>query len=299
MEYGILFLKTSGLGTIKIEYDRIKTFYAKERYTIQLASGLKFFGSIDTSRTEGYVVLKVNEFRIPEPIEEIVEVYPVKNAFWKRLDGYVDLGYSYTKASTISQFNFSGEVSYRVQKAFSRITGSSILTDQQDRERIRKQDYAISYQRFFKKHTFGALFTGVQQNTELGNQGRFFVGTGVGNNFVHNNLHILTGSVGALYSTEQSQSDTAIQSVEGVMFWTYRLFKFNNPDVEISSHFNTYPSFTTWGRVRLEFELKFKIELFSDFYFGLSFYDNYDNKPLDESAARNDWGVTTSIGYSW
>jgi hypothetical protein len=298
-EYGVLFLKTDGLGTLNIEYDRIKTFYSKQQFIIQLANGLRFFGSIDTSGTPGHVVLQVNSFRIPEPIEAIVEIFPVKNLFWKRLDGSIDLGYSYTKASTVSQFNFSGNVDYRVQKAFSQLRGSSILTDQKDRERIRKQDYSFSYSRFFKKKWFATSFLGGQQNTELGNNFRLFGGLGVGNNIVHNNLVVLSGAMGVMVSTEHSKADSAMQSVEGIMQWDFRLFKFNKPDIEITSFFNAYPSFTTVGRYRLEFEIKAKIELFSDFYFGLSFYDNYDSKPLDIDAATNDYGVTTSIGYSW
>lgn len=299
LEYGILFLKASGLGTLQIEYDRIKTFYSNKQFTIQVSNGLRFFGSIDTSATAGSVNLVVRSFRIPEPISAIVEVYPVKNAFWKRLDGSIDLGYSYTKASTISQANFSGNVSYRVQKSFSEIDFSSIFTDQQDKDRIRKQDYNASFSRFFKKKWFGVGFLGVQQNTELGNNFRLFGGLGVGNDLVHNNLQVLSGSLGLMVSTEQSAEDSIVQSLEGIMQWKYRIFKFSKPDVELTSSFNVFPSLTSLGRVRMDFELKGKIEIFNDFYFGVTFYDNFDNQPLDNTAATNDWGVTTSVGYSW
>ncbi len=298
-EYGVLFFKTDGMGTLNIEFDRIRTFYSSQQFTIQTSSGLRFFGSIDTSQTDGYVNLRVKSFTIPEPISAIVEIYPVKNAFWKRLDGYIDLGYSYTKASTISQFNFSGNVSYRVQKSFTNINGSSILTDQQDRERIRKQDYSLSYSRFFKKGWFAVAFVGAQQNTELGTDHRYYGGLGGGNDLVHNNLHALYGAVGLMVTTEKAQPDTIINSVEGVMQWNYRMYKFNDPDINISSGFNLYPSLTSIGRIRLEFSINAKIEIFNDFYFGLTFYDNFDSKPLDQTAATNDWGVTTSIGYSW
>ena len=156
-EYGILFFKTDAMGTLKIEFNDIRTFYSNEQYTIQMANGLRFFGSIDTSATNGYVYLKVGSFRIPEPISAIVEIYPVKHAFWKRLDGSIDLGYSYTKASTISKLNFSGNVDYRVEKSFTSINVRSIRTDQEDRDRIRKQDYSISYRRFYKKKWFGSI----------------------------------------------------------------------------------------------------------------------------------------------
>jgi len=298
-EYGILFLKTDGLGTLKIEFDRIRTFYSKEEFTVQLSNGLRFFGSIDTSGTPGYVNLKVESFIIPEPISDIVEFYPVRRAFWKRLDGSVDLGYSYTKASTVSQLNFSGDVNYRVKKAFTQLKGDLIFTDQQDRERIRKQDYVYTYNRFFRKTVFASVFIGGQQNTELGNNMRLYGGLAIGNDFVHNNLHVLNGSIGALFSTEVSQDDSTINSVEGVMHWNYRIFKFNDPDIDLTSYFNVYPSLTSLGRVRMEFQMKAMIEIFNDFFFGLTFWDNYDSEPIDPTATKNDWGINTSIGYSW
>ena len=298
-EYGVLSFKTDGMGTLKIEFDRIKTIYSKYQFTIQMANGLRFFGSIDTSHTPGHVNLKVKSFTIKEPISKIVEIYPVKNIFWKRLDGSVDFGYSYTKASTISQFNFSGNVSYRVEKSFTRIDGSSIITDQQDRDRIRKQDYSISYSRFFKKRYYLSIFGGGQQNTELGNDLRLYTGLGVGYDIVHNNSQLLSGALGFLVSTEKSEADSLINSVEGIMRWDYRVFRFNDPEIDVTSVLSAFPSLTSVGRYRLEFELKATIELFNDFYFGVTLYDNFDSKPLDQDAATNDWGVTTSIGYSW
>jgi len=298
-EYGMLVLKTDGLGTLKIEFDRIKTFYSKEQFTVQLSSGLRFFGAIDTSGTPGYVNLKVESFTILEPISAIVEIYPLKRAFWKRLDGSIDLGYSYTKASTVSQLNFSTDIDYRVKKSYTQLSGDLIFTDQQDRDRIRKQDYTFVFNRFFRKTVFASAFIGGQQNTELGTELRLYGGLGIGNDFVHNNLHVLNGALGALLSTEISQDDSTINSVEAVMHWNYKIFRFNDPEIDVTSHFNVYPSLTTLGRVRLEFQVKAMIEIFNDFFFGLTFWDNYDSEPLDPTATQNDWGINTSIGYSW
>ena len=42
-EYGVLFFKTDGMGTLNIEFDRIRTFYSTHQFTIQTSSGLRFF----------------------------------------------------------------------------------------------------------------------------------------------------------------------------------------------------------------------------------------------------------------
>jgi hypothetical protein len=298
-EYGILFLKTDAMGTLNIEFDSIKTFYSNKQFTIQLSSGLRFFGSIDTSRTDGHVNLLVNSFRIHEPISDITEFYPVEGAFWKRLDGSIDIGYSYTKASALSQLNFSGYTDYRVEKAYSRINVSSIFTDQKDKNPIRKQDYSIQHNRFFKKSWFAGGYIGGQQNSELGVASRYYGGIAFGKDVVQNNRNALSGAIGLIYTTEKSDLDSTIQSIEGAMQWRYKIFKFSDPEIDLYSALNAYPSFTSWGRIRGEFELKAKFELFSDFYFGLNFYYNLDSQPIDETASETDWGITSSIGYSW
>ena len=299
LEYGVLFLKTSGLGTINIEFDRIKTFYSKDRFTIKLASGLRFFGTIDTSGVEGYVILQVSSFSIQEPISEIVELFPVKRAFWKRLDGSIDFGYSYTKASTVSQLDFAGHIDYRVEKSISKLNTSFTVTDQEGKDRIRKQDYSFAYNRLFKRKWFAAGAIGMQQNTELGVDYRYWGGPAIGNHIVNNNLHVLSGLGGVLVMTEKSLADSIINSIEGIVQLDYRIFRFNKPDIDIKSNINFYPSFTSVGRYRIEYNLNAKLEIFNDFYFGVRFYDNYDSKPVDKTAENNDWGVTTSIGYSW
>lgn len=298
-EYGILTFKTDGMGTLSIEYDQIQTFYSPQEFTISTSTGLRFFGSIDTSNTPGFVNVMVRTFTIPEAISSIVEIYPVKNAFWSRLDGNIDLGYSYSKANFQSQLNSSFSIKYRVQKSYTEFSGSSIISDQSNTDPVRKQDYSFKFNRFFKNMWFASSYVGAQQNTELGNNYRLYGGLGIGNDIVHNNMQVLSGSLGCLISTEQSSADSTIQSVEGAMQWNYILFKFSKPDVNLGSYFNFYPSFTTWGRIRMEFEVELNIEIFNDFYFGLSFYDNFDSQPVDVDAEQNDWGVTTSIGYSW
>jgi hypothetical protein len=59
------------------------------------------------------------------------------------------------------------------------------------------------------------------------------------------------------------------------------------------------PNLTDRGRVRLNYSIMVKQEIFSDFFWSLSFYINYDNRPPDANSATTDWSVTTGLGYSF
>jgi hypothetical protein len=60
-----------------------------------------------------------------------------------------------------------------------------------------------------------------------------------------------------------------------------------------------FPSFTVKDRYRLSVDTYIQIEIISDLIFTVSFYDNYDSKPASDVATTNDWGITTSLGYSF
>ncbi len=53
------------------------------------------------------------------------------------------------------------------------------------------------------------------------------------------------------------------------------------------------------GGLRLEADVSIKRELVKDFYFSVGAYDSYDNDPITPTAAENDWGLTTSFGWSF
>jgi hypothetical protein len=79
----------------------------------------------------------------------------------------------------------------------------------------------------------------------------------------------------------------------------YQYFTFTNHKSDFTVKLSVYPNLTDQGRVRVEFDAKTRYELFKDFYVGLSLYESYDSRPPTESAAKNDWGMVMSIGYSY
>jgi hypothetical protein len=58
------------------------------------------------------------------------------------------------------------------------------------------------------------------------------------------------------------------------------------------------PSLTESGRVRGEGSLRLRRELVSDLFFEILVYDSYDSRP-SEGSEKNDWGLSTSLGYTF
>ena len=71
------------------------------------------------------------------------------------------------------------------------------------------------------------------------------------------------------------------------------------PELDLTSTLIVFPGLTDWGRVRAKFEVDLRYEVFNDFFVGLSFFDNFDSDPPVTRVEKNDYGVSTTIGWSF
>jgi len=106
---------------------------------------------------------------------------------------------------------------------------------------------------------------------------------------------------GGFLASHEVSTDTATvtNSIEGLIQLNYRKFKIIDPEININATFRMFPSISKPGRLRSRVDLVAKIELIKDLFFSITFWDDFDNKPRSETAAKNDWGVVTSLGYSF
>ncbi|OQX77179.1 MAG: hypothetical protein B6D61_07565 [Bacteroidetes bacterium 4484_249] len=299
-KFGFLTYKTYGVSTVKVKYDKINTFFSRKNFEIILKDGRRRYGSFDTSNLKQFVNIVITNDTILTPLIEIVEIIPIKNTFFKRLDGNVEIGYSYKKATSISQLTFSGDMKYTHRNYFSELKANSNYTQQQEQDDTKKNDANLSYYRRLKKNWFGAGAIGGEQNTELGLDLRIQAGLGLGNEIIHTNSNNLLASAGFVVNQEWSADTTATrQNIDAYASLSYRLFRFKDPEIDITSNFSAFPSFTVKDRWRINYDIKIKIEIITDFYFSLSYYINYDSKPTSETASKDDYSIITSIGYTF
>src|SRR6476620_9376399 len=104
----LLKYSTDDLGTIYIEWDKVARISSPATYEVQLSSGQKYFGTLGLSR-EGTLVIGVDTLSLVD----IVTITPIKGQLLSRIDGYLDLGFSYQKANKTVQLTSAARVVYR------------------------------------------------------------------------------------------------------------------------------------------------------------------------------------------
>ncbi len=233
-------------------------------------------------------------------LDLIVKIIPIKQSIIDRIDINVEIGFQYTKGSDVFTFNTGYRFFYRNLRDEVKLEGSNYITDQRREElEFRKQDINLSYNRYLKKSWKAGVFTTFEQNTELGLQLRATLGLNTGKVAVQSLHSDLEFVVGLLGNQETSTDENVTYNMEGKAQINYRYFIFHNPELSITTDATVYPSLSVKNRVRAVVNVKVKIEMMKDLFFNLTFYDNYDSKPLTVEASNNDFGITTSISYSF
>ena len=114
------------------------------------------------------------------------------------------------------------------------------------------------------------------------------------------NLQRLNISAGLLFTKERSAGErTNDESLEGFFAINYELFRYDAPEVDLSTNLEVIPNFSERGRYRTDLDVTLKWELYEDLFWRLSFYDSFDSDPPSAEGDRNDYGVITGLAWEF
>jgi hypothetical protein len=302
MEKGRLELSTSTAGTVNIEWDKVARIQTGQYLKVEVSGGMRYHGRVPESQQPGAIRLAVPGEAAAPPIAtaDVVRIDPIGSGSLKqRFDGYLTLGLNYTKADNQTEFNVSGGVSHRDEIREWSLDGQSTVNTQSTAPSTSMYDLTLLNRRFMRDLWFQQYFATVQGNEELGLDIREMLGAGIGRFLVQDRRSEWSVVAGLAYDREDFEGESTRNSVEGVLATQYSFFVYDTPKRSIDAALAVFPSLTESGRVRAEADVDWRVELVEDLFFDMSLYGSYDNK-ADASAPSNyDYGVVTSLGYSF
>jgi len=300
LQYARLSFKTDTMETVSVKWEEVARITSEYSFEFELEDGLRFFGSLGAPTEPGMLSVVGTERTVGLTMDQVVKIRPIKDRFWKRIDGSLSIGLSFTKASDVLRFSFNADAKYTERKNIVDLTLNSIVTTQNEQDSRENTSLNLRYNRLLENRWFLSAFTGLQRNDELGIKLRVLGGGGGGRLLVQTNRMVLPVLAGFSLNQEWADSDKEDSfNAEGLFGFYWSLFIYHKPKTGLSFDFTTYPSMTEKGRVRLDLETRLRREIIKDFFVDLSFYLNYDNKPPSVTAATTDYGFVTSMGYSF
>jgi len=307
---GKVTVKTDAIGTISIEWDKVKTLQSTQVFEVENDDGTKYYGFITPADEEGrFLVLSSSGPVIALKHDLIVRIESIEDTWRNRWRGFVDLGFSYLSANSALSLTLASEATYRSKKFKWHSALTSVVSDRDDAARTSWTTMTNSYTRYHSDRWYGIGFQRYEANEESQLDRRFTLGGGIGRHVIQTNRSQL-GLVGGLsanreqYSTEiepqsETESNANAWTAEAVLAATYDFFVFGDDETRLSTSLAILPNISQWGRYRIEVGSSLRHEFFSDFTLNLSFFDTYDSEPPVQDAEKNDIRIQTTLGWTF
>jgi hypothetical protein len=297
---GILSVKTEFMGTVSVEWRGVQRIVSPQTFELEVGNGVRYEGSLSEPAQAGQLAVETGaQGAVPLSRPEVVRIRTLDRTFFDRLDGEVDFGFNLTRANKNTTYNLNTELKYRAEEFTSSAYFSSFLTSQQDLETQTRNVLSVTHEQFMNNRYFGLGLGQFQQNEELGLDLRSAVGAGVGRYLVQNNRVLFSSGAGAAYTHEKFVDTDPESNAVSFGFLGLDFFQYEGSKRDLSVDLLVWPSLTDFGRVRIDLNASMRFEIVRNLKLGFTFWNNYDSRPPTADSLKNDYGLSTTIGYSF
>lgn len=285
---------------VRLDWSKVARLESRDRYLITLTDGQLFTDSLRLAPAGGdNFHIGAGESAVRAKQIEVLKITPVEASFFRQLEGTMDFGFSFTSGNDQYQTEFSSTVTYR-HGAHS-LTGrlDSVFSGQTEGSSTARNQFTLDYRKQLSPRWYAGglldLLRSDQQSLDLRATG----GGLLGRNLRQTERTRISAFGGLAVSRDRYSAElgrprtTNTDALAGLEFNTFRF-----TSTDISSRVLLYPSLTTPGRTRVQFNADLRIKLVKDLYWGFHLYENFDSKP-PVRADKNDLGASTSLGWKF
>jgi putative salt-induced outer membrane protein YdiY len=304
LEFGALRYSTDSMGTVSIDWEDIVSITTKQTLQVEVSDGTRYFGRLDSADDRFQIKVITLSEQVNLHTSRIVRMTPIdaEETFWERLEGSFSFGFDSEKSSQVTTLRSTADIGYRTRKYLLGMSATFNVTDQpgseEENETRKRENVAFNYKRFRANRWFTDWFAGWERHDELGILSRYSAGAALGRYLVQTNLNQLSLTGGLNVNRESFiGDDKSTANGEGRIQVRY-LHRRIVPEANITFTTNIFPLLEDPSIYRTETDLIFRREFIEDLYFDVTFSHSYNSLP-PTGAARTDYTLTTSIGYSW
>lgn len=300
LERGKLTVKTDASGTITLKWSHIVGLESTFLFQIELESGERHIGQFDLPPELGKIAVVGGEDRELVDVFRVVSMVPIEATIWSRIKGSIDAGYDFTQANSATTWSAAAELNHRTPSLETDVTFDSSIKEQEGAESINRQNLKAQVNRYFENRWFAAILGQAEKSASQGLELRGLLGAGFGRKVLQTNRSNVALVAGAAFSREKFEDRPDYDSnAEIVAALALETFRFDSPELDLSAGLLVLPNVLTWGRYRVQANGKARIEIVRNLYWSLTIYESFDSDPPSETSRRNDFGITTSLGWSF
>ncbi len=279
----------------QVEFPQVTEIHIQRLCFIVLTGGVRRTGHIKSEEPNQFTLTLQDGTKEVYPLSSLVVLDELKDSFWKRIKGNIDLSYNLTKANNARQLTLGGGLSYRGPKWNASATFTSLRSNQDNVDEIQRTDANANVQRVLPRNWYLLATYSFLSNTEQALNARNSIRPGAGRFLVLSNRLSWGLNAGLNFNFESFTDATPDRnSTELYIGSEFDMFDFK--DWSLLTNINVFPSLSESGRWRIDYNLDIKWDLPLDFYIKTNFQVNYDNRP---AAAGSDLDYIWTTGVGW
>ncbi len=300
VQLATLTLDTDPAGIIDIPWRKIVSMTSTHQYRLEVGGGVRHFGSLVESEKEGHIGLVTAEGTLDIPKEEVFSIMPIEQGFWKKLDGSINFGLTYTQSSDSLQYNTNGSATFRARQTLATLSGYSILNAQDGQPTDDQHNLEFVHVRLFSEGWGFFQMGQVQSNPFQGYDLRSILGGGASKFLIGSAQKVLGLNFGAVYTREEvTDSSSVDSSAEVLVGLVFQRFKRGSHSPSINIGLQTFSTVFDDSRLRLALTASITWKVVGNFSFNVQVNENYDTRPPSADADENDFTLMTGFGYTF
>lgn len=305
LEKGYLYVKLDYVdGTVAMDWSKVARIESSQGFVVADKDGRRYTGTLHTLAQEhgkGGVQFQISGAS-GGTVEnkDVVAIGRTDTSFLQNLHGEVDLGVTYSKQESRTQYNFQSNGLFQRTKWAAAADYESSFSGGGDISNLRNDLRLRGTRQLRSPKFFYAGLAGFLQSDEQQLALRTTLGGAVGYIFRNTNSNFITAYAGTVWNRER-YSPTATtgrtgNSAEAVLGTQLNLFRFKTANLFADAR--AYPSLTDSGRARFDLNTSVKLRIIKNLYWRFGYYLNFDSRP-PQSLPRTDYGSTSSLGWSF
>jgi putative salt-induced outer membrane protein YdiY len=297
LDRGRLTVSTDALDTVNVYWDRVEHVASPRVFEVELADGRRYFGSL-AGTVSRRLVIGAPPAGVDFDMDDVIRITPLEASFWYRIDGHIDLGFSFNKADLETRWTLNAEADYRSRNYEGAATLASQLSIRENADQLSRNTLSLAGRRLFRRRWFGVALAQLQENQELSLDLRTVVGGGAGRYLVQSNRTVLQVFTGLVHTRERFTGEDQRNSPEALAGTSWDWFSSRNNDIDLSTTAVGYFNVGGTARTRFELQSALRFEFLKDLYFSVNGYNSYDSSP-PEGRANSDVGVSLTLGWKF
>jgi len=280
-----------------IDYDEVDMLSIERQCIILATAGLRIVGYLKSEKPGQVKITKNGEEPAVYSLKYITGIQQIRNNFFSRFKGNVDLGFNVTKANNQRQLNVGGGLHYKGFKWISDLDISSLVSNRDDVEETQRTNINLGTTRLLSKKWFIRGTGSFLSNTEQNLKGRYSLRVGAGQ-YLATTSKLMFAVLGGLNYNDENYQDPTLDKQSTELYLGSSLDMFNYKDFSLKTRVELYPSLSERGRLRVDYTLNAKYDLPYDFYVKAEFQFNYDNQ-VAEGGTSFDYILNTGFGWKF